>query len=116
MKTGEHLRIKSFGDSVVGVELEGNPRKPEHDSFRVKFPGGEIDIERCTDGSYWIHMLVNQRDKTIEREGPGSGAVYAHVSEARMHLTNKHSSEANLGDFANPGLYDVALRVVKDVS
>jgi hypothetical protein len=115
MKTGSHLRIHSnFGDDVLGVTLEGNPKKPEPNSFRVQFPGGNVDIERCTDGSYWVHVLCNQREKTIDREGPESGVQYAYFSEARMHMTTKHTCDANLGDFENPGLYDVALRIVRE--
>lgn len=110
-KTGSHLRIKPFGDNVLGVTLEGDPKRPEPISFCVKYPGGEVDIERCTDGSYWVHLIVNQKENVIRREGPDSGAIYGRFSEARMHSTNKHTSKANLGDFANPGLYDVALHV-----
>lgn len=115
MKTGGHLRIEQLGTNAQGVTLQGDPRRPEPDSFRVSFPGGEVDIERCTDGSYWVHVIANEREKTIDREGPNSGTVYGRFSEARMHLTDKHSAEADLGDFGNPGLYDVALRVVKEV-
>lgn len=111
-KTGAHLRIEPLGDNVLGVKLHGDKRRPEPDSFRVEFPGGLVDLERCTDGSYWVHVLCNQPEKTIEREGPASGAIYSRFSEARMHMTTKHSAEADLGDFENPGLYDVALRVV----
>lgn len=114
MKTGSHLRIKPFGDNVLGVKLEGNPRKPEPDSFRVEFPGGEVDIERCTDGSYWVHVLCKQKEHTIDREGPDSDTLYARFGEARMHMTTKATHQANLGDFENPGLYDVALRIVPE--
>ncbi len=113
MKTGGHLKIEQLGDSVQGVRLLGDPRKPEHESFRLEFPGGVVDLQRCTDGSYWVHVLCNQRELVIDREGPDSGAIYSRFSEARLHSTNKHTSEADLGDFENPGLYDVALRVVR---
>ena len=98
---------------MILVVLSGDKRKPEPDSFRVEFPGGKVDIERCTDGSYWVHVLANEREKTIYREGPDSGTIYGRFSEARMHMNGKNTSEANLGDFENPGLYDVALRIVR---
>lgn len=118
MKTGGHLKIRSFGDNVLGVTLEGNPKKPEPISFRVEFPGGQIDIERCADNSYWVHVIANQRQMVEDHEGPRKGPVsengnlYAKFSEARMHMTGKHTSDADLGDFENVGLYDVALHVV----
>lgn len=111
MKTGGHLKIESMGTAVLGVTLEGDKRKPEPDSFMVRFPGGIVDIERCTDGSYWVHVIVNQKEVTIDREGPDSGAKYARFAEARMHMLGKATSKADLGDFENSGLYDVALRV-----
>ena len=57
--TGSHLKIQSFGSHVLGVQLEGNPRKPEPDEFRVMFPGGDVSVVRCTDGSYWAHIRVD---------------------------------------------------------
>lgn len=111
MKTGSHLKIRPFGDNVLGVELEGNPRKPEPVSFRVKFPGGEVDIERCENGSYWVHTLINEPQTTVDRYGPGEVEDLARVSEARLHISGKHTSEVDFGDFENPGLYDVALHV-----
>ena len=113
MKTGGHLRIEQLGDKVMGVRLFGSPRKPEPESFRLEFPGGVIDLERCTDGSYWAHVICNQRENLEQREGPQAehGKPYSHFSEARLHMVTKHTSEADLGDFENPGLYDVALRI-----
>ncbi len=29
MAIGKHLKIKRLGDAVLGVTLEGNPKKPE---------------------------------------------------------------------------------------
>lgn len=59
MKTGAHLKIVPMGNNVLGVRLEGDARKPEPDHFRVCFPGGEVDIVRCADGSFWAHTVVN---------------------------------------------------------
>lgn len=113
MRTGSHLRIKPFGDNVLGVEIEGNPRKPEPVSFRVSFPGGEVNIERCSDGSYWVHTLIKQRDVTIDREGPDSGP-FAKATAARLHIWGKNTSDVNFGDFEHPGLYDVAVKVERE--
>jgi|SRR5579863_7675188 len=113
MKTGQHLKIESFGEKVQGVTLHGDPRKPEPESFRVNFPGGVLDIERCSDNSYWVHVIAMTPDTIMKTYGPDSGQPVGRFAEARMHLDCKHSAEADLGDFENPGLYDVALRVVR---
>lgn len=111
MKTGSHLKIRELGSNTLGVKLEGNPKKPEPDSFRVHFPGGCVDIERCSDGDYWVHVIVNNEDRLREMTGDETDEIPAQFLEARLHMMGKHSSEANLGDFENPGLYDVALKV-----
>jgi len=111
MPTGKHLKIKSLGDAVLGVVLEGNPRKPEPDSFRVHFPGGCVEIARCSDGlSYWVHTVVDTPEKLAEHD-PESGKPPARITEARLHIDGRHSGEVDLGDFDNKYLYDCALKV-----
>ncbi len=105
-----------MGDAVLGVRLHGDPRRPEPDSFRVHFPGGVVDLERCTDGSYWVHVIADLKQVVEDREGPQEehGRPYSKITEARLHSTEKSTAKMDLGDFESPGLYDVALRVVRD--
>lgn len=105
-KTGAHLKIKSYGDAALGVELEGNPNKPEPPHFRVAFPGGDVDIARCDDGSYWIHVRVNHPD-----HDPIPDEQTARVINGRLDIHGKSTSENNMGDFGDPNLYHVAIRV-----
>jgi hypothetical protein len=108
-KTGSHLKIQQYGENAMGVDLKGDTRQPEPIHFRVSFPGGEVDITRLTDGSgYWVHVIANnpERSDLVPDE-----FVPAAITDARLHMLTKHSSEADLGDFANPGLYDVALLI-----
>jgi hypothetical protein len=107
MKTGAHLKIKSYGDAVLGVELEGNPKKPEPDHFRVYFPGGDVDITRTTDNEYWIHVHVNCKESTSYNPMEPTGFI----KDARLDITDISASEANIGDFDNPNLYHLAFRV-----
>lgn len=81
MKTGAHLKIESFGSNALGVKLLGNPQKPEPDSFRVEFPGGVVDLERCVDGSYWVHIIASGKARIVDQEGPASGTY------SSMHIT-----------------------------
>lgn len=113
MKTGSHLKIREFGSNTLGIRLEGNPKKPEPDSFRVHFPGGCVDIERCSDGDYWVHVIVNEEDRLRDMTGGETEEISGVFSGARLHMNGKASYLADLGDFENPGLYDVALRITR---
>jgi len=64
MATGSHLKVKKFGTNTLGIELEGNPKKPEPDNFAVKFKGGEVQIVRTEDGDYWIHVIAYASDSS----------------------------------------------------
>jgi len=104
--TGKHLRIKRMGDNVLGVELEGNPKKPEPIHFRVEFPFGDVDIVRTTDDDYWVHVRVNHPD-----DGDEPYRTMGRVTDARLDIKGKHASECDAGDFADENLYHLAVRV-----
>jgi len=62
--TGKHLKVKKFGENTLGIDLEGNPNKPEPDNFAVKFRGGEVQIVRTEDNDYWIHVIAYSSDSS----------------------------------------------------
>lgn len=111
MATGSHLKIVKMGDAVQGVVLEGNRKNPEYDEFRVVFPGGSVSITRCTDETYWAHVQVDHAEHPALCPGEFEPA---HLTEARLDILGKNSSESNLGDFADSRLYHVAVRVTRD--
>lgn len=43
-------------DDAVLVEFLGNPNSPEPSTGVIKFPGGHVEVSRCTDGTYWAHI------------------------------------------------------------
>jgi hypothetical protein len=104
----KRLKVTDFGDTVQGVKLKGDRRNPEPESFRVQFPGGDVDVVRTTDDEYWVHVRVNRPDHAIEDEPLGR------IVDARLDLLNKHASETKVGDFNNPNLYHLAVRIAKD--
>ncbi len=110
-KTGSRLKIIQMGDSVQGVRLEGNRAKPEHDEFRVRFPGGDVSVTRCTDGSYWVHVRADHKDHPAQTPGE---FIPSHIKEARLDILGRHTSEVDIGEFADPNLYHLAVRVVLD--
>lgn len=104
------LKIESFGTEVQGVWLRGDRRNPEPESFRVAFPGGDVDVVRTTDGEYWIHVRVNSADDARVSDGE---LVEGRLVDARLDVRGKHASETDAGDFADPGLYHLAVRVAR---
>jgi len=48
------------------IELKGDPRSPESAQTIVKFPGGSLEVSRCSNGQdYWAHIEVHA-DSIIE--------------------------------------------------
>lgn len=45
-------------DDALTIHILGDVRKPEPGSCIVKFPGGHVEITRCTDNTYWAHLEV----------------------------------------------------------
>lgn len=43
-------------EDAVCVLFRGNPRRPEPTTGVIRFPGGHIEVSRCSDGSYWAHI------------------------------------------------------------
>ena len=108
-KTGNHLKIKSMGTNVLGVTLEGNPEKPEPIHFRVCLPFGDVDIVRCTDDTYWVHVRTNNKNTGTHVHKNAMGKFI----DARIDLTSKHTRDCNVGDFGNPDMYHMAVRIGK---
>lgn len=105
---GSHLKIQSMGDAVLGVKLFGDRNKPEPIHFRVVFPGGDIDVVRTSDGEYWAHFRVNHPD-----DGGCTDRLFGRLVDARMDFTEPRAAKANLGDFSDPALYHLAMRVAR---
>lgn len=103
------LKVTDFGSKVQGVSLKGDRRNPEPESFRVQFPGGDVDVVRTTDDEYWVHVRVNRPEHSISED-----AVLGRIVDARLDITDKHASETKVGDFENPNLYHLAVRVAQE--
>lgn len=53
-------------EDAVTVIFEGDKRNPEPTTGVIKFPGGFIEVSRCTDGSYWVHTAIEDPTKITE--------------------------------------------------
>lgn len=60
---------------AVQVTFDGDKRKPEPSTGVIKFPGGHVEVSRCSDGTYFAHINV---------------ADPANVVESRMDFLNAH--------------------------
>lgn len=44
------------------IVLKGDPSNPESAEHHIIFPGGSISVCRTTDGNYWAHVYVNEKE------------------------------------------------------
>lgn len=103
-------KMERMGDTVQGVRLHGDPtRRPEPETVRVSFPGGDVDVVRCSDGSYWVHVRVDSEADVRSKAADVAGKLV----DARLDVRSKHASECDAGDFAHPDLYHLAVRVAQ---
>lgn len=102
-----HLKIQRFGSQAIGVRLEGNPKKPEPIHFRIYLPFGDVDITRTTDGDYWVHIRKNEPGDMSEIPQAVAGSFL----NARLDLNDRHAGQEDLGDFGNPALNHLAVRL-----
>ena len=55
--------LKVVGNnSCQKIYLHGDIKNPEPDTVVIKFPGGHVEVSRCTDNTYWAHIAVTKRD------------------------------------------------------
>lgn len=102
------LTVENFGTEAQGIRLYGDPHKqPEPPSVRIAFPGGEVAVERTTVGDYWVHVRVN----TEQYEWRAGDEQIGRLVDARLDIHGKPTSLADVGDFADPMLYHLAVRV-----
>jgi hypothetical protein len=51
------------------IGLLGDKKRPESAQHIIEFPGGAIEVSRCSDGSYWAHIIVHQGEVLEETKG-----------------------------------------------
>lgn len=69
-------RLKNIvhsGDACTMI-FEGDRSKPEPATGVIKFPGGSVEVSRCSDDSYWVHVEVERSEyienSRIDYDGP----------------------------------------------
>ena len=45
--------------------FRGSKSDPEPSTGVIKFPGGNVEVSRCSDGSYWAHISLDDASNNI---------------------------------------------------
>lgn len=66
-------------EDAVCIDIQGDKRNPEPTTAIIKFPGGHVEVSRCSDGSYWAHLTRNDGGS----EEPAGEIVSSRIDLAR---------------------------------
>lgn len=55
----------THSDDAVQITFNGDKRNPEPTTAVIKFPGGHVEVSRCSDGSYYAHIEVVDKANVI---------------------------------------------------
>lgn len=67
----------THSDDAVQITFNGDKRNPEPSTGVIKFPGGHIEVSRCSDGTYWAHISTVSGANIIEGRIDRAGRVQA---------------------------------------
>lgn len=54
-----HQIVRS--EDATTVVIRGDVRNPEPTHAIIAFPGGTVEVARCSDGTYWAHLALLPR-------------------------------------------------------
>ena len=75
------ITVEPAGTDAQQVRLLGDRTQPEPSTFLVKFPGGDVEVTRTNDGSYWVHVRAGSSTDSEVIEGL---AVVGELAQARV--------------------------------
>lgn len=73
---------------AVQITFDGDRRRPEPSTGVIKFPGGHIEVSRCTDGTYWAHVAMVSGANVVEGRIDRDGRAQAVESMAEANQIN----------------------------
>lgn len=85
-------RLKNIVHSQDACTMifEGNPKKPEPVTGIIKFPGGDVEVTRCSNNKdYWVHVSVENVGNVIGSRLDHTDNLSS-VPELPDHDTLKH--------------------------
>lgn len=85
-------------EDALTIHVKGDKRNPEPGSLIVLFPGGHIELTRCTDGTYWAHIArevgnEKQKGEIIDSRidyTPEAYAVHRNIPSIPAHEEIQH--------------------------
>lgn len=98
-----------FGEAPKKRVLKGDKRKPEPGTHIIEFPGGAVEVSRLEDGSYWAHIIVNQKEALDHQRGT-TAAIGAIVDSRVDWHERRLESIPGLPEAAN--LTQLAVRIM----
>lgn len=57
-------QVKS--DDALAILIKGDVRNPEPAMCTIKFPGGSVEVSRCSDNTYWAHIRVDDPTNVVD--------------------------------------------------
>lgn len=70
----------THSEDAVQITFKGDKRNPEPSTGVIQFPGGHIEVSRCSDGSYWAHVEVVDPKNIVS-----SRIDYSHGAQMELH-------------------------------
>lgn len=65
----------THSEDACCIQIKGDKRNPEPTTAVIRFPGGFVEVSRCSDGSYWAHLC--RYDSAPDDESP-AGRIVGH--------------------------------------
>jgi hypothetical protein len=70
----------SHSDDAVMIHFRGDKKSPEPSTAVIKFPGGHVEVTRCSNGEYWAHIDVVSPENITQ-----SRLDYTYEAWAELH-------------------------------
>jgi hypothetical protein len=83
-----HKIVRS--EDATTLVIAGDRRNPEPTHAIIKFPGGFVEVARCSDGSYWAHL--HRTTEECEETGDRAGQVIG----SRLDWTPEFAAERKI--------------------
>lgn len=99
--------LQATGNNTMQhIYLCGDKAQPEPGEFYIHFPGGQIGVSRCSDGTYWAHFALED-----EKEDGEGRIKKSKIIDARIDCKDLHAGEMNIGDMARADCDHVAIKI-----
>ena len=89
------------------IMFRGDPKRPEPSTGVIRFPGGYVEVSRCSNGDYWAHV------HTFTNGAPDEESPAGRVVESRLTHTHEHAAEGIPPLPAADRIQTIAVRIAR---